>query len=142
MGRFEPDITAPPGASAGFGRRLIKLGKRGLYWVHRWLGVVTCLLAVMWFLSGLVMLYVPFPSWQDEERIASLPPVATEHIRLTPDKVMARAGVTFMPSVFRLETFGDEPVYRTVAGDKRLSYYATSGEAITSVGANEAQRHL
>ena len=130
MGRFEPEITAPPEASAGLGRRLIKLSKRGLYWVHRWLGVVTCLLSVMWFLSGLVMLYVPFPSWKDEERIASLPPVAIERVRITPDEAIARAGVTSMPSVFRLETFADEPVYRIVGGDKRVSYFATSGEPI------------
>ncbi len=67
MGRFEPDIMAPPGASAGLGRRFIKRGKWLLYWLHRWLGIVTCVLSVMWFLSGLVMLYVPFPSWSDDE---------------------------------------------------------------------------
>lgn len=142
MGRFEADITAPPRASASLGRRLIKTGKRWLYWVHRWLGVATCLLSVMWFLSGLVMLYVPFPSWTDEERIAILPPVAVERVRVTPDEAMARAGLTSMPSVFRLEMFANEPVYRIVAGEKRVSFFASNGEAINGVGARDAERHL
>ncbi len=141
MGRFETNI-APSGTSSGSGRRLIKQAKQWLYWVHRWLGVATCLLCVMWFFSGLVMLYVPFPSWKDEERIASPPPVATERVQITPDEAMARAGVTSMPSVFRIEMFGDEPVYRIVAGDKRVSLLASSGETISSVDAENARRHL
>ncbi len=39
-----------------------------MFVIHRWFGVVTCLFCVMWFLSGLVMLYVPFPAWSNEER--------------------------------------------------------------------------
>lgn len=142
MGRFEPLIGATSEASASFGRRLIKQGKRGLYWVHRWLGVVTCLLAVMWFLSGLVMLYMPFPSWTDEERIAMLPPVATKRIRISPDEAMARAAATTMPSVFRLETFAGEPVYRIVAGDTRVSILAATGARMDGIRGEEAQRHL
>ena len=61
-----------------------KLAKRWLYFFHRWLGVITCLLSVMWFVSGLVMLYVPFPSWSDAERIANIPPVDISRVRVTP----------------------------------------------------------
>ena len=60
MDGIGPDI----GAARGFCEPRaapIKQGKWWLFWVHRWLGVVTCVLSVMWFLSGLVMLYVPFP---------------------------------------------------------------------------------
>ncbi len=84
--------------------------KRWLYWIHRWLGVVTCLLCVMWFLSGLVMLYVPFPSWSDEERIASLPRIAVERIAVTPDEALTKAGVRALPTTFRLEMLADDPV--------------------------------
>ena len=35
--------------------------KRALYLTHRWLGVVLCLFMAMWFLSGVVMMYVGYP---------------------------------------------------------------------------------
>ena len=142
MGLFEAGISAPSGTSMGLGRQVIKTGKRGLYWVHRWLGVVTCLLAVMWFLSGLVMLYVPFPSWSDEERIAHLPPVAVERVALAPDEAIARAGVTSLPSAFRLEMLADTPVYRIVAGGTNSAVSAVTGALIREVDAEQAGRHV
>ncbi len=35
---------------------------RILTWLHRWWGVVFCLLFAMWFASGIVMHFVPFPA--------------------------------------------------------------------------------
>jgi len=32
--------------------------KRYLYLWHRWLGIVLCLFMAMWFISGVVMMYV------------------------------------------------------------------------------------
>ena len=34
---------------------------RALILLHRWLGVVFCLLFAMWFATGIVMHFVPFP---------------------------------------------------------------------------------
>ena len=141
MSGAQPDIGALPGAYAGSGRRLIKRGKWLLYWSHRWLGVVTCLLCVMWFLSGLVMLYVPFPSWSNEERLAALPPIAVGRVATTPDDALAAAKVTSYPLSFRLEMLVDEPVYRIVANGKPASISAVTGQAIGEVGAEQAKRH-
>jgi hypothetical protein len=46
---------------------------RNLIWqtlvvLHRYLGVAVGLLMVMWFLSGIVMMYVGLPRVTDEER--------------------------------------------------------------------------
>ena len=38
--------------------------------LHRWIGIVLCLMFAIWFASGVVMIYVPFPSLSDTERIA------------------------------------------------------------------------
>ena len=38
--------------------RLLRL----LHLAHRWLGIVTGVLILGWFVSGIVMLYVPSPS--------------------------------------------------------------------------------
>ena len=48
--------------------RALKLGRRWLYIVHRWVGIASALLFAMWFASGLVMLYVPYPSLSERER--------------------------------------------------------------------------
>ena len=40
----------------------LKILKRWLYLGHRWLGIVTCLLFAIWFVSGVVMMYVGFPA--------------------------------------------------------------------------------
>jgi hypothetical protein len=44
--------------------------KRWLYLTHRWVGIVTCLLFAMWFASGLVMIYVPYPSLSPAQKLA------------------------------------------------------------------------
>jgi len=45
---------------------------RALTLVHRWLGILFCLLFAMWFASGLVMHFVPFPALTEAERIDGL----------------------------------------------------------------------
>src|SRR5437588_12371881 len=43
---------------------------------HRYLGVAMGLLMVMWFVSGIVMMYVPFPQVKETERLRFLPPIS------------------------------------------------------------------
>ena len=43
---------------------------------HRYVGVVMGLLMLMWFLSGVVMLFVHWPEVRDEDRAAGLAPIA------------------------------------------------------------------
>ena len=47
--------------------------KRQLYLWHRWLGIVACLFMALWFVSGMVMLYVGYPKLTQAERLAHLP---------------------------------------------------------------------
>ncbi|WP_195930505.1 PepSY domain-containing protein [Hyphomicrobium album] len=133
-------FTAPKVRRAGMARRAMKTGKRWLFYTHRWLGVTTCILSVMWFLSGLVMLYVPFPVWNDEQRVASLPAIAPGTVKVLPDEALARSGLTALPSVFRLEMGGAEPVYRLVASGKHVSVSAVSGEPVSDVSEADARR--
>ncbi|MEM7397592.1 MAG: PepSY domain-containing protein [Pseudomonadota bacterium] len=121
---------------------LSKQAKRSLFLVHRWLGVVTCLFCVMWFLSGLVMLYVPYPSWSNEERIVHLPPVDVSSIRVLPDAALARAGIASFPTTFRIETYQDAPVYRLVAAGQRVSLSAVTGEIISDIEPADAKDHV
>ena len=43
--------------------------------VHRYLGVLGGLLMLMWFLSGIVMIYVAYPRTSEAERLRSLPAI-------------------------------------------------------------------
>ncbi|MDQ8699162.1 PepSY domain-containing protein [Hyphomicrobium sp. LHD-15] len=142
MGRFETNIAASSGASRGSGRSWAKTAKRWLYWGHRWLGVITCVLCVMWFLSGLVMLYVPFPSWTDQERLTNLPVIDAGRVAVRPDDAMATAGVKTLPTIFRLEMLADEPVYRIVAAGGPATISAVTGLPVSQVDAEQARRHV
>jgi hypothetical protein len=48
----------------------------GLVFLHRWVGIVLGLLMLMWCLSGVVMIYVSYPSMTDAKRLAALPALA------------------------------------------------------------------
>ncbi len=44
-----------------------------LIFLHKWLGVVLALLFLFWFVSGVVLYFVPFPNLTQAERLAGLP---------------------------------------------------------------------
>ena len=93
-------------------RALIRLTRRWLYIIHRWIGIVTCLLFAMWFASGVVMMYVAFPQLTSRERWAASPPIAWNRVQVTPDRAMAIAGFTSYPRDLSLVMLDDTPVYR------------------------------
>jgi len=43
---------------------------------HRYLGVALALLMLIWFLSGIVMMYVPYPQRSETERVSALPQIS------------------------------------------------------------------
>lgn len=47
--------------------------RRWLYIAHRWSGIVLCLFMALWFISGVVMMYVGYPKLSPRERLAHLP---------------------------------------------------------------------
>jgi hypothetical protein len=48
---------------------------RTLVILHRYLGIAVGFLMLIWFASGIVMMYVGFPRFADEDRIAALSPI-------------------------------------------------------------------
>jgi uncharacterized iron-regulated membrane protein len=118
---------------------LIRTARRWLYIGHRWVGIVTCLLFAMWFMSGVVMMYVAFPGLSDKERLAALPDITWERIALSPDDAMKAAGATRFPRDLRLSMLADEPVYRLTNWDgKRQALSAIDGHAVTDVSGQQA----
>ena len=64
---------------------------KALILLHRWLGVTFCLLFAMWFASGIVMHFVPFPAFTEAERLAGLAPIDRASIKYGPADALKQA---------------------------------------------------
>lgn len=101
--------------------------KRGLVFLHKWLGVLLALLFLMWFASGLVLYFVPFPSLTPAERLAGLPALKLPvGCCLTAGAAAAAAGVEFTDA--RLGMNGAAPVWRLLASGKADAAKPGAGE--------------
>lgn len=94
--------------------------KKLVIFVHKWLGVVMALFFLMWFVSGVVLYFVPFPSLTQAERLAALPP-----LQLPADCCLAAPDATQRAGLrptgggeARLGMLGDAPVWRMLAASE------------------------
>jgi len=92
---------------------------RALTLVHRWLGVACAPLFAMWFASGIVMHFVPYPALSEAERLAGMAPIDIARVAHGPSAAVAASGIAGAPRV-RLLQRADDPVY-LVAGGGRLA---------------------
>ena len=86
---------------------------RVLTLVHRWLGILFCLLFAMWFASGIVMHFVPFPALTETERIYGLAVVERSPGLRNPAEA---AGAIRDATRVRLLQRVDRPVYLVSGG--------------------------
>ncbi|WP_375195211.1 PepSY domain-containing protein [Sphingobium sp.] len=117
---------------------LWKGAKRWLYLFHRWTGIILCLFFVLWFLSGLVMLYVSFPSFRAQERLAMAPPIDWRQVHASPGRALARLGQRDFPAEMRLGMVGREPLYIFATPEGRRAVSARTGVELMSVDAPRA----
>lgn len=92
----------------------------------------------MWFVSGVVMMYVPYPRLADRERLALESDLDLSRVAVTPDIAMRTAGLAHFPASLRLTMLLDKPVYRIVDGGKRSTISAVDGRMVDAVAAQEA----
>jgi hypothetical protein len=83
---------------------------RALILLHRWLGVAFCLLFAMWFASGIVMHFVPFPSLAEADRFAGLAAIDSAGVTHGPAEAVAASGLAGATRV-RLLQRADGAVY-------------------------------
>src|SRR5687768_5697060 len=100
--------------------------KRLLIVMHRWLGVILCLLFLLWFPSGIGMMYWTFPGVTDADRLERSPALDASQVRLSAAEAYATLNAGAPPSSVRLNTFDGRPVYRFGGG---RVVYADTGEA-------------
>src|SRR5690348_15941694 len=88
---------------------------RALILLHRWLGVSFCLLFAMWFATGIVMHFVPFPGLTEAERIDGLAPIVASKGLSEPGVAVKASGISAATRV-RLIQRSDGPVYVVTGG--------------------------
>lgn len=105
-----------------------------LYLIHRWIGIASCLLFAVWFASGLVMIYVPYPSLTKAERLAHLQPIDWSAVTApAPQQAGARSIV--------LEMRDGHPVWRITPWEGQPSAVsAEAGRVIAPVDTAMARR--
>lgn len=79
---------------------------RLLVFLHRWVGIVIGLVMLMWCLTGVVMIYVAYPSLPEDARLAALPPL----IKAVPTAPALADGDPV--ERFEVEMQGGQPVVR------------------------------
>ena len=119
---------------------LIALAKKSLIFVHRWMGVALSVLFLLWFASGVVMMYWDFPSVRAEDRMERAPALDAASIRISPAQAFASLHLPHMPAQIRLNTFDGRPAYRFRSGRSESIVYADTGDPQTTVDSAMALR--
>ncbi|WP_329765855.1 PepSY-associated TM helix domain-containing protein [Stenotrophomonas geniculata] len=111
--------------------------RRWTYLVHRWLGIGGCLLMLLWFVSGTVMLFIGYPKLTPGERLAALPVLGDargwQGLSALPAAVQAE------PEAVALTTLRGEPAYVVRSGGNLGAWSARTGQVLLPVSAQHAE---
>ena len=102
---------------------------RNLHLWHRWLGIGLGLLVLLWFVSGVIMMFVPYPKLTQEERIPHLDAIAPRLVNISPAEASSRLALA--PEKIRLTMLSGRPVYHLLAEDGWHSVWADTGDALS-----------
>ncbi len=117
----------------------MKLLRRFLILSHRYLGIVLSALIVMWFATGITMMYVGgMPRLTPELRLERMPGLDLSRVHLTPAEAAERGLVD--PSAGRVAVLSvmDRPAYRF--GEREaVTVFADNGEVLEEVTLDQAR---
>jgi PepSY-associated TM region len=117
---------------------MTKLIRKPLIWTHRYLGIALSLLFLMWFLTGIGMIYSRgMPRLTPEMRLARMAPLDLDAIRLSPAEAAGAAGVLALDPETTLLTVLGRPAYR-FEGRSTTVVFADDGEVLESLTLDQA----
>jgi hypothetical protein len=97
---------------------------------HRYLGIVLCIPFLVWFISGIAMIYArEMPTLTPESRIEHLPALDSVNVRLSPSEAAEKAMLGAPPDGATLLTILGRPAYRFSAGGP-VTVFADTGELL------------
>src|SRR6185436_16672866 len=103
--------------------------------IHRYLGVVLGLLFVVWFLSGIGLMYAGenMPTLTPETRFLKLPAIDVSRIRITANEAGMRVDSNRGINRIVVSAILDRPVYRLASGRDGTIVYADDGTVLERV---------
>jgi hypothetical protein len=107
--------------------------KRTLIFVHRWIGVALSVIFLLWFASGIVMMYWSFPEVTAEQRLERLPVLNPDQITVSPTAARAALGTDAPAGPPRLTSFDNRPAYRFGGRGGNAMVYADTGTVVDLV---------
>jgi len=122
--------------------------KRWIIFVHRYVGIPMSLIFVVWFLSGIVMMYTgDMPALEADARLAGRGPVDLAAVRWSPAEAAEQAGMSGSVTLASLQSLFGRPAYRFrgIFGAP-VTVFADTGEPFTgatiAAGRAEVARFL
>lgn len=112
--------------------------RKTVIFVHRWLGIALSLLFIVWFLSGIGMMWAGgMPSLTRQARLGHLPALDLAKVKLTPSEAVEKAALGGRPDGVVLLNVMDRPAYR-FAGRDAVTVFADTGDILEPAGEAEA----
>lgn len=106
--------------------------RRALILTHRYLGIPLSVLFVLWFVTGIAMIYVGgMPTLSPQTRLEHLPPLDLAAVRYTPTEAAAQAASGF--GRVTLTTALDRPAYRFASPYGAATVFADTGEPLDEI---------
>jgi hypothetical protein len=112
---------------------------RPLILVHRWLGICVGFLFAVWFASGAVMSFVPFPSLPGGTRLAHSEAIDIGRVRVSPAAALIAAAGLPVERLRLISVEGHPRYVLAAAGRPVVSVSAESGQLLGSLPANVAR---
>lgn len=106
--------------------------------VHRYVGIAIGFMFALWFATGSVLSFVPFPVLDSEDRIAGSEEIDPGKVRVAPAAAMASVGAAPVERL-RLISVGGQPRYvAAIAGRGLISVSAQTGELLHALSSAQA----
>ena len=108
--------------------------------IHRWMGVAFCVLFLVWFASGIVMMYWGYPEVNGTERLARSEALDASRIQISPEEAYRHLELSGAPDRVRINMLDGRPVYRFQYEPDQFMAYADTGEPVYGIEAEQALR--
>src|SRR5213079_3562556 len=109
--------------------------RKWLILTHRYAGIVLSLLFVMWFLSGIAMIYARgMPGLTPDMRLERITELNLGAVKLSPAEAVAKAELGEAPARAMMLMIMHRPAYRFTVGGGSVSLFADTGELLPEIG--------
>ena len=115
--------------------------RKWLILTHRYAGIVLSFFFVMWFLSGIAMIYARgMPGLTPDMRLERITELNLGAVKLSPAEAVAKAELGEAPARAMMLMIMDRPAYRFTVSGGTVTLFADTGELLSEIGQGEAMR--